>query len=149
MGSPSAPVWRWGAFSFKIQVSGFKFFPLTSTQASYNTTENQRYNVTAFWDGRETELSNTIYLGPSVGIEEPTAQDDALVVYPNPVRDQLTLQGEGLRHVSLLSITGATVFDSAITGDGIVIDMANLPQGLYLLRVCTDEGVKVEKVVKQ
>ena len=71
------------------------------------------------------------------------------MVYPNPVRDQLTLQGEGLRHVSLISITGATVFDSAITSNGIVIDMANQPQGLYLLRVCTDEGVKVEKVVKQ
>ena len=122
---------------------------LTATQASYNTTENQRYNVTALWDGRETELSNTVYLGPSVGIEEPTAQDDALVIYPNPVSDQLTLKGEGLRHVTLVSITGATVFDSDIADNGMVIDMARVPQGLYLLTVCTDEGVKVEKVVKR
>jgi hypothetical protein len=122
---------------------------LMSTQANYNTTENQRYNVTAIWQGCETELSNTIYLGPSVGIEEPTTQDDAFVVYPNPVSDQLTLQGEGLRHVSLISITGATVFDSDITGDGFVIDMESMPQGLYLLRVLSDEGVKVEKVVKR
>ena len=105
--------------------------------------------MTAIWNGRETELSNTIYLGPSVGIEEPTTQDDAFVVYPNPVSDQLTLQCEGLRHVSLISITGATVFDSDITGDEFVIDMERMPQGLYLLRVCTDEGVKVEKVVKR
>lgn len=139
----------WGPEEGGIEQLVLGYETLTSTQASYNTTENQRYNVTALWDGRETELSNTIYLGPSVGIEEPTTQDDALLLYPNPVRDLLTLQGEGLRHVSLLSITGATVFDSAITGDGIVIDMANQPQGLYLLRVCTDEGVKVEKVVKQ
>ena len=122
---------------------------LTSTQASYNTTENQRYNITALWDGRETELSNTVYLGPSVGIEEPTAQNDALVIYPNPVSDQLTLKGEGLRHVTLVSITGATVFDSDIADNGMVIDMARVPQGLYLLTVCTDEGVKVEKVVKR
>jgi hypothetical protein len=122
---------------------------LMATQASYNTTENQRYNVTAIWNGRETELSNTIYLGPSIGIEEPTTQDDAFVAYPNPVSDQLTLQGEGLRHVSLISLTGATVFDSDITGNGVVIDMESMPQGLYLLRVCTDEGVKVEKVVKR
>ena len=122
---------------------------LTVTQASLNTTENQRYNVTALWNGRETELSNTIYLGPSVGIEETTTQDDTMVVYPNPVSDQLTLQGEGLRHVSLVSIAGVTVFDSDIANDGIAIDMARLPQGLYLLRVCTDEGVKVHKVVKR
>ena len=122
---------------------------LTATQASYNTTENQRYNVTALWDDRETELSNTVYLGPSVGIEEPTVQDNALVIYPNPVSDQLTLKGEGLRHVTLVSITGATVFDSDIADNGMVIDMARVPQGLYLLTVCTDEGVKVEKVVKR
>jgi hypothetical protein len=122
---------------------------ITAMQASYNTTENQRYNVTAIWNGRETELSNTIYLGPSVGIEEPTAQNEAFVFYPNPVSDQLTLQGEGLRHVSLLSITGATVFDRDIYGDSILIDMKALPQGLYLLRVCTDEGVMVDKVVKR
>ena len=122
---------------------------LTATQADYNTTENMRYNVTAMWDGRETELSNTVYLGPSVGIEEPTATEQALVVYPNPVSDQLTLQGEGLRHVSLVSITGATVFDSNISGNEMVIDMAKMPQGLYLLKVCTDKGVNVEKVVKQ
>ncbi len=122
---------------------------LMATQASYNTTENQRYNVTAIWNGRETELSNTIYLGPSVGIEETAAQDNAIVAYPNPVSDQLTLQGEGLRHVSLISITGATVFDSDINGDEFVIDMERMPQGLYLLWVCTDEGVKVEKVVKR
>ena len=122
---------------------------LTSTQASYNTTENQRYNITTLWDDRETELSNTVYLGPSVGIEEPTAQDDALVIYPNPVSDLLTLKGEGLRHVTLVSITGVTVFDSDIADSGMVIDMARVPQGLYLLTVCTDEGVKVEKVVKR
>ena len=122
---------------------------LMATQASYNTTENQRYNVTAIWNGRETELSNTIYLGPSVGIEETAAQDDTFVAYPNPVSDQLTLQGEGLRHVSLISITGATVFDSDITDNRIMIDMARLPQGLYFLNVLTKDGVSVNKVVKK
>ena len=122
---------------------------LTTTQANYSTTEDQRYNVTALWDGRETELSNTIYLGPTASIEESATDDDALVVYPNPVGDQLTLKGERLNHVSLVSITGATVFDSDITGNEIMIGMTGLPQGLYLLRVCTDEGVKVNKVVKR
>ena len=81
--------------------------------------------------------------------EQLTVQDNALVIYPNPVSDQLILQGEGLHHVSLVSITGATVFDSDIADNGMVIDMARVPQGLYLLTVCTDEGVKVEKVVKR
>jgi hypothetical protein len=139
----------WGPEEGGEEQLNLGFEALTATQASYNTTQNLRYNVTALWDGRETEFSNTVYLGPSVGVEEAPAQDQAFVVYPNPVSDQLALQGEGLRHVSLISLTGAIVYDSDITGNGIVIDTKALPQGLYLLRVCTDDGVKVDKVVKR
>ena len=122
---------------------------LTATQASLNTTENRRYNVTANWEGRETELSNTIYLGPSVGIEETSAQHDAIVIYPNPVKDQLTLQGEGIQQVRLITVTGACVYESAVKHNEMVIDMASLPQGLYFLSVLTKDGVSVKKLVKE
>ena len=122
---------------------------IIATQASYNTTENQRYNVTAIWNGRETELSNTIYLGPSVSIEEATTQDDALLVYPNPVSDQLTLQGEGIQQVRLITVAGACIYESAVKDNELVIDMASLPRGLYFLSVQTAEGTCVRKVVKQ
>jgi M6 family metalloprotease-like protein len=122
---------------------------LTATQANYNTTENQRYNVTAFWNGRETELSNTVYLGPSVGIEETTTQDETLVVYPNPVSDQLTLQGEGIQYVRLITVTGACVFEKSVKHDAFGIDMTALPQGLYFLSIQTEEGMSVKKVVKK
>jgi hypothetical protein len=122
---------------------------LTATQASYNTTENQRYNVTAVWEGRETELSNTIYLGPSVGIEETTTQYDALMVYPNPVSDQLTLQSEGMQYVRLITVTGACIYESAVRHNEHVIDMASLPRGLYFLSVLSENGIVVKKVVKE
>ena len=139
----------WGPEEGGIEQLVLGYEALTSTQASYSTTENQRYNVTALWDGRETELSNTIYLGPSVGIEETTTQDDTLVVYPNPVSDQLTLQGEGIQYVRLFTVTGACIYESAVRHDEVKIDMTNLPQGLYFLRVQTAEGICVKKVVKQ
>jgi M6 family metalloprotease-like protein len=122
---------------------------LTATQANYNTTENQRYNVTALWDGRETELSNTVYLGPSVGVEETATQDETFVVYPNPVSDQLTLQGKGIQYVRLITVTGACVFESTVKHNAMGIDMAGLPQGLYFLSIQTEEGMAVRKVVKK
>ena len=121
---------------------------LTATQADYNTTENMRYNVTVLWDGRETELSNTVYLGPSVGIEETSTTEQALVVYPNPVSDQLTLKGEGIQHVRLIAVTGASVYESAVMQDEVKIDMTNLPQGLYFLMVQSENETVVKKVVK-
>jgi hypothetical protein len=122
---------------------------LIATQADYNTTENMRYNVTAMWDGRETELSNTVYLGPSVGIEESTTTEQALVAYPNPVSDQLTLHGEGIQYVRLITITGACLYESAVKHNEVKIDMTSLPQGLYFLSVQSDSGVWVKKVVKR
>ncbi len=139
----------WGPEEGGEQQMVLGYEALTATEASYNTTANQRYHVTALWDNRETEVSNTIYLGPSVSINEQSTSAVPYEVYPNPVKDQLTLQGNGLRHVCVISITGVTIFESDVTDDKIVIDMQNLPHGLYLLNVQTKEGTKVTKVMKQ
>lgn len=139
----------WGPEEGSEEQLDLGYEALTATQADYNTTENLRYNVTAMWDGRETELSNTIYLGPSVGLEETVAQDDAFVVYPNPVSDLLTLQGEGILYVRLVTITGSCVYESAAKHNDVKIDMTALPQGLYFLSVMTKDGVSVEKVVRE
>ena len=72
-----------------------------------------------------------------------------MVAYPNPVSDQLTLQGEGMQHVRLITVTGACVYESAVKNDVVKIDMTSLPQGLYFLRVLRDSGVIVKKVVKR
>ena len=138
----------WGPEEGGIEQLVLGYETLTSTQANYNTTENQRYNVTAFWDGRETELSNTVYLGPSVGIEENPTSDDAFEVYPNPVNDRFTLKGEGIQHVRLLTVTGACINESTVKHNALVIDMTSLPQGLYFLSIQTGKGIIVRKVVK-
>ena len=122
---------------------------LTATEATYNTTENMRYNVTAIWDGRETDFSNTVYLGPSVGVDENTTEEQGYAVFPNPVKGLLTLQGSEIRHISLYSAVGVLVDDRDVDGDQVEINMERLPDGLYLLNAYTAEGLKVFKVMKQ
>ena len=139
----------WGPEEGGVEQLDLGYEALTATQANLNTTANQRYNVTALWNGRETELSNTVYLGPSVGTEENLTQDEAIVVYPNPVSDRLALQGEGIRYVRLVTVTGIYVFESPTKHDEIEIDMTALPQGLYLLNILSDNGVSTVKVMKQ
>ena len=109
--------------------------------------ENTRYNVTAIWDGRETDFSNSVFLGPSVDIEENEVV--STTVFPNPVRNQLTLQGESLRHVTIYSITGMKLQELDTQGDRVSINMEQLPSGLYLLNIQSDEGYRTVKVMKQ
>ena len=120
---------------------------LTATEAACSTIENRRYNVTAIWDGRETEFSNTVFLGPSVGVDE----NDLLgcTLFPNPVQGQLTIQGVEMRRVSIYSVAGQRVYDLDVRGDMTVIDMEQLPAGLYLVKVLTSQGVRVGKVMKR
>ena len=122
---------------------------LTVTEATYNTTENMRYNVTATWNGRETEFSNTVYLGPSVGMIENAIDSHDYMVFPNPVHGWLNIQGEEIRHVSIYSVIGTMVYGSDVFGDHAEVNMEKLPDGLYLVNIHTKEGLKVIKVMKR
>lgn len=122
---------------------------LTATEASCNTTENRRYNVTAIWDGRETDLSNTVYLGPSVGVDEYTTDSQSYAAFPNPVKDLLTLQGKAMRHVNVYSVLGVRLYDCDIHGSQVEMDMSSFPEGLYIVNIFTDEGMKTMKVMKR
>ena len=139
----------WGPEEGGVEEMVLGYEAITSTHTAYNTTENQRYHVTALWDGRETEASNTVYLGPSAGINSNDITAASFDVFPNPVNDILTLKAKGLHHVSLFTLTGAKVYDRTVDEETIVIEMGNLPQGLYLLTLLTDNGVSTVKVMKQ
>ena len=82
--------------------------------------------------------------GSFVGIGDVSAVD--FTVYPNPVADRLTVSGvEGLREVSVVDITGRTLATSA----SATVDVSALGAGVYLLRVATEQGVGVQKFVKE
>lgn len=139
----------WGPEEGDVNQMVLGYEALTANQASYNTTGNQRYHITALWDNRETEASNTVYLGPSADIEENSTEAIEYEIYPNPVSQRLTIKAKGLRHISLVTLTGTKVCDRPIEGDATVMDMGSLPRGLYLLNLLTDEGVRTVKVMKQ
>lgn len=61
--------------------------------------------------------------------------DGGLSLFPNPVKNSLTLTGaaEG-SEIFILSLDGAVVKSALVTGNSITIDVADLPQGFYLLK---------------
>ena len=84
-------------------------------------------------------------MGNVLGIEEYASADEALSVWPNPTKGILHIAGvNGLQKAVLLDISGRVV----ATATGTVLDMTQLPAGLYLLRVVTNNGVTEKKVNK-
>lgn len=76
-------------------------------------------------------IDNIIYDGSFGGVEG-TFADDAVSVYPNPVTEVVNIAGvDGDAEVEIYSIAGALVK----TATGNVIDVKNLAQGVYVLKV--------------
>jgi hypothetical protein len=87
--------------------------------------------------------------------EEDTA-DWQVRLFPNPVRDELTVglpfAAEAVRATAVADATGATRLLNAhrVTAAGdLRIGVSQLPGGLYVLRLDTDRGVRVVKFLKR
>ena len=84
-----------------------------------------------------------ITAGNTAGIEETgVAKVD---FYPNPVTDKLYISEE-VHEVSVLDVNGRTIMSETNTR---VIDMSNLANGVYIVRVVTNDGIATKKIVKK
>lgn len=84
-------------------------------------------------------------------IEESTLKNN-IDVYPNPVVNRLSisLPGEDVNSVEIISVTGKVVFQNKnLSNNKISIDAQNWASGTYIVRVLTDKEVMSTKFVKQ
>ncbi|MCB0651474.1 MAG: T9SS type A sorting domain-containing protein [Saprospiraceae bacterium] len=89
-----------------------------------------------------------------VGVNE-TALSQQFVVYPNPAGQQLTIQYDGTsirtEKIQIIDPSGKILktLEKSDFGNLIRIDMANMPAGLLILTLQTNEGIAVKKIHKQ
>jgi len=68
----------------------------------------------------------------------------SLKIYPNPANDKLmisTLNQMQLQELSVYNVLGAKVFSRALQGSAVQVSVAQLPAGIYQLRIQTDKGL--------
>ena len=82
---------------------------------------------------------------------ERVIENSDIQIYPNPFSDGLSIQTSGNREysVELLTITGRTIYQSKTEGNFHRINLNELSNGIYLVRMKTDNIVTVRKVIKQ
>lgn len=71
----------------------------------------------------------------------------SLKIYPNPARNELIVEGEGLKRVSLINLLGQRLREVPAEGMGEVrLSVDDLPQALYLVEVVTRYGNKTQRI---
>lgn len=96
-------------------------------------------NACAVMQAAQTSNLNS----PFVGLDN--AEEINLSVYPNPTTGIVAVEGEGIKNVEVMDMTGRTV----MTTSNSVVDMTNLSNGLYMLRINTEKGAFTQKIVKK
>lgn len=76
--------------------------------------------------------------------------DRSVMVYPNPVKDivQITVDTV-VKTVSLFDIQGRQLQMNYVNETNTYFDLSNRASGIYFLKITTDKGVKVEKLIKE
>lgn len=95
-------------------------------------------------------LSKQIYVSttPS-GIAGVKGLDALLKIYPNPANDKLTISAQNqiqLQQLTIYNVLGAKVFHQALSGSQLQISIAQLPAGVYQLRVQTNKGMMQQRL---
>ena len=67
-------------------------------------------------------------------------------VYPNPSTGAFTIACEGIQTISVFSVDGKLLKTIEVNGNEYRIE--NLPQGVYVLKIDTENGVIVNRIVK-
>ena len=76
-------------------------------------------------------------------------------IYPSPSSTQITIElpitvtSNKSKAITIYSANGKQVLTSQMTERKTVVDVAGLPQGIYLVKIISDDGVMVGKFVKQ
>ena len=89
-----------------------------------------------YFDNTQVVFSTSTKAAVSEANEITNVSD--IQVYPNPVRDILTISGATIQEASLYTFTGRTIRIQQVNNNEI--DVSQLPVGLYVLRAKTIDG---------
>ena len=119
-----------------------------ATSQSYIPTVSGNYAV-EITSGTCTELSNCIQFD-TLGLDSFLASE--VKVFPNPVSTDLYIEianNTNTVALELFDVSGKIVLQKAVSNESISLNMKNLPQGVYFLKISSSKKTGTYKIVKE
>jgi hypothetical protein len=75
---------------------------------------------------------------------------DVATAYPNPVKDVLhfTTKSKGGLKARLITLSGIEMLNVTTQESESEIDLSGFSKGMYLVEITTDEGISIQKIIK-
>jgi hypothetical protein len=125
----------------------------TVTDAGWGTlpVATYRYAVKAIYTNEnlsEAIFSNKLFRDETTSAGEIPIPGKSILIYPNPASDQLNISGGiPILKAVLYDFNGKQILHLTPSTNYFSIDLKNLPNGIYYLKLVSEEKVFVEKVV--
>ena len=68
-------------------------------------------------------------------------------LYPNPTNSIVNIEAEGLQRLTVTNTLGQTLYDREVKADNAQIEMAQFGVGTYLIRIYTENGTTVRRII--
>ncbi|MDI9258528.1 T9SS type A sorting domain-containing protein [Flavobacterium sedimenticola] len=76
--------------------------------------------------------------------------DNTIKVFPNPTQDFVSITGDfNLNSVQLFDVHGRLLQTNLVNNTSFSLDISNHSSGIYFVKVISDNGMKVEKLIKR
>lgn len=70
-------------------------------------------------------------------------------IYPNPAKDKIEVQTLNNSQIDVFNIQGQKIESTYCTDNIIIIDLLNLPRGVYVIKSHSDKGTITRKFIKE
>lgn len=100
------------------------------------------YNFPVLTNDEETVFA-------TLGINEPVV-DASISIYPNPVKDIITIRSVSqVQSVQLYDVQGRLLQTMMIDANEYQFNLSERANGVYFVKIATNSGVKIEKIIKE
>ena len=114
----------------------------TAVETRHGASLRNRHKNNDFGSGLLDALAAVNAVNPDAVSES----QNEIAVYPNPSMGDFTVVGEGINSVSVISVEGKLLKTIETSGNECHIN--GLPNGVFVLKIDTNQGVIVNKIVK-
>ncbi len=94
-------------------------------------------------------MKRVVMIPAGTGINDMDAQDNNIVLYPNPVSNNLAVGTTLKAEISIINTQGQLVRALSTNGNLTNIDVSDLSNGVYIMKVKTEKGIEMKKFVKE
>ena len=140
---------------YRIYKNGNLAHYQTTTETTYNDTVSPGeycYFVKAYYSTDSTEClslaSDTVCAEMPVSVAEHQ-NAHAISVYPNPTSTVLNVNAEGFEQYQLVNMLGQVVKSDKLENGQTQINVSNLSNGIYFVRLNNGRDVETVKIIKK